>query len=103
MPYIGAAGLQAAEEAGAEMASHSDWDKRTKRKVREEKQGKCKVNARREILMYSCISEAIINRAANIFEDEISKTENLFLVDLGDLIKHSHDIDPANPFEHWSV
>lgn len=68
MPYIGAAGLQAAEEAGGEMASNSDWDKGTKREVREENQRKCTVNARREILMHSCISEAIVNRAASMFE-----------------------------------
>ena len=33
VPYIRAAGLQAAEEAGGERAPHSDWDKGTKREV----------------------------------------------------------------------
>ena len=59
MPYIWAAGLQTAEEAGAGRAPHSDWDKGTKREVREENRRKCTVNARREILMHSCISEML--------------------------------------------
>ena len=36
-------------------------------------------------------------------EDAITKTENLFRLDLGDLIKNTHDIDPSNPFEHWKA
>jgi hypothetical protein len=49
---------------------------------------KCTVNAWQEILMHSCISGAIRNRIASIFEEAISKTEDLFRIDLGDLIKH---------------
>lgn len=38
--------------------------------------------------MHSCISEGIMNRAASMYEEAISKIEDLFRVDLGDLIKH---------------
>jgi len=33
-------------------------------------------------------------------EAAIADIENLFRIDMGNLIKHTYDIDPANPFEH---
>ena len=72
MPYIWAAGLQTAEEAGAGRAPHSDWDKGTKREVREKNRRKCTVNARREILMHSCISEMLFVRSEGSLQSHFS-------------------------------
>ena len=33
-------------------------------------------------------------------EEQIARTKNLLRIDTGDLIKHGHDVDPADPYSH---
>jgi len=45
----------------------------------------------------------IVRERKRQVEGSITKTENLFRMDLGDLIKNTHDIDPSTPFAHWKA
>jgi len=33
-------------------------------------------------------------------EERVTRTKNLLRIDTGDLIKHGHDVDPADPYSH---